>query len=61
VHEHRFLSHVPSTNRARKRALRKWHFTLTDVLIIIGIALGLSGLMGLGAVMLVEIVDRLLR
>jgi hypothetical protein len=39
---------------------REWTFTAKDVLIILGLALGLSGLMGLGASMLVEMLGRLL-
>ena len=39
---------------------REWTFTAKDVLMILGLALGLSGLMGLGAAMLVELIGRLL-
>jgi hypothetical protein len=39
---------------------REWTFAAKDVLIILGLALGLSGLMGLGATILVEIVGKLL-
>jgi hypothetical protein len=39
---------------------REWTFTAKDVFIILGLALGLSGLMGLGATMLVEMISRLL-
>ena len=45
---------------AYKRTAREWRFTTKDVLIISGIALILSGLMGLGAVMLVELTEQLL-
>lgn len=45
---------------ARKRMSHEWRFTVKDVVIISGIALILSGLMGLGAVMLVEIAERFL-
>jgi hypothetical protein len=45
---------------APKRAPHEWRFTAKDVGIISGIALILSGLMGLGAVMLVEIAERFL-
>jgi hypothetical protein len=39
---------------------REWTFTTKDVLMILGLALGLSGFMGLGATMLVEMIGRLL-
>jgi hypothetical protein len=39
---------------------REWTFTVKDVLMIVGLALGLSGLMGLSAAMLVELISRLL-
>lgn len=38
---------------------REWTFAAKDVLIILGLALGLSGLMGLGATLLVEMINRL--
>ena len=39
---------------------REWTFAAKDVLIILGLALGLSGLMGLGATILVEMIGKLL-
>ena len=50
-------SHRP---RAAIPIRREWTFGAKDVLIIFGLALGLSGLMGLGATILVEIVGKLL-
>jgi hypothetical protein len=39
---------------------REWAFEVKDVLIILGIALGLSGLIGLGAIMLMELLGKYL-
>jgi hypothetical protein len=39
---------------------REWTFEVKDVLIILGIGLGLSGLIGLGAIMLMEILGKYL-
>lgn len=50
----------PHRPRATIPIHREWTFTAKDVLMILGLALGLSGLMGLGAAMLVELIGRLL-
>jgi uncharacterized protein involved in exopolysaccharide biosynthesis len=49
----------PHRSGAAMPSRREWTFTAKDVLIILGLALGLSGLMGLGATMLVEMISRL--
>ena len=38
----------------------EWTFNTKDVLMILGLALGLSGLMGCGAILLVESISTLL-
>jgi hypothetical protein len=55
--EHFSRPHRPGTTLPIRR---EWTFTAKDVFIILGLALGLSGLMGLGASMVVEMVGRLL-
>jgi hypothetical protein len=50
----------PRQEQASKRIRPEWTFNTKDVLIIIGFALGLSGLMGFGAVLLMELVGTLL-
>ena len=61
MHEQRQFPYLQLDYPTPKRTSREWRFTTKDVLIISGIALVLSGLMGLGAVMLVEITERLLQ
>jgi hypothetical protein len=52
---------VPPKPQAPIHVYREWAFDAKTTLIIIGISLGLSSLMGLGAVLLVEIIGPLLR
>jgi hypothetical protein len=61
MHEQRQFPYFQLDYPTPKRVSREWRFTAKDVFIISGIALILSGLMGLGAVMLVEITEWLLR
>lgn len=61
MHTQRLSPYFQPDYPAYKRTSHEWRFTAKDVLIISGIALILSGLMGLGAVMLVEIAERFLR
>jgi hypothetical protein len=61
MHEQRQSPYLQLDYPIPKRMSREWRFTVKDVLIISGIALVLSGLMGLGAVMLVEITEQLLQ
>jgi uncharacterized protein involved in exopolysaccharide biosynthesis len=49
----------PHRSGAAMPGRREWTFAAKDVLIILGLALGLSGLMGLGATLLVEMINRL--
>lgn len=50
----------PHPPQAPRHIQREWAFDTKATLIIIGICLGLSSLMGLGAVLLVEIIGALL-
>jgi hypothetical protein len=61
MHEQHQFPYLQLDYSTPKRPSCEWRFTAKDVLIIGGIALVLSGLMGLGAVMLVEITERLLQ
>jgi hypothetical protein len=61
MHEQRQFPYLQLDYPTPQRPSREWRFTAKDALIISGIALALSGLMGLGAVMLVEITERLLQ
>ena len=61
MHEQHRFPYLRLDYPTSNRLSHKWRFTTKDVLIISGLALILSGLMGLGAVMLVEITERLLQ
>jgi hypothetical protein len=51
---------VMSDNHSRRRVVREWPFSPKDVVIIVCMALAMSGLMGLGVIMALEIVASLL-
>lgn len=46
--------------RPHKRRVGEWRFRIKDVAMITGMALAMSALTGLGAIMLVELVEALL-
>jgi hypothetical protein len=50
---------APRKPQAPRHIHREWAFDAKATLMIIGISLGLSGLMGLGAVLLVDIIGTL--
>jgi hypothetical protein len=47
---------VMSDNHSRRRVVREWRFSPIDMVIIVCMALAISGLTGLGVVMVLEIV-----
>jgi hypothetical protein len=52
-----FHSH---SNKAEKRR-SSWRFSIKDVIILLGIASAMSGLMGLGSIMVIDFVEALMR
>ena len=57
---HRERVFYPQKDQESKHIRPEWTFTTKDVLSIIGLALGLSGFMGFGAILLVELIATLL-
>jgi hypothetical protein len=57
---HRECGFRPHKDQESRHICPEWTFTTKDVLMILGLALGLSGLMGFGAILLVESIGTLL-
>lgn len=51
----------PFSSQAKKQKRREWRFGIKDVLIISCVGLTLSGLTGVGALLIVQWIDTLLR
>lgn len=47
-------------NKTEKKVCR-WHYSIKDVFILFAIACAMSGLMGLGSIMVIDFVEALIR
>ena len=47
-------------NKAGKR-VRRWRYSIKDVFILLAIACAMSGLMGLGSMMVIDFIEALMR
>ena len=57
----RYTNTRPFTTQPKKQRRREWRFGIKDVVILACVGLTLSGLMGVGTLMIVEWIDTLLR
>lgn len=57
----RYLSAPARSSSRRKHVFHEWNFSATDVVVMVAMALTMSGLVGLGVVLLLEIVDDMLQ
>ena len=61
MYSSRYLSTLRQPHSRRKHGFHEWNFLPTDVVVMLAMALTMSGLVGLGVILLLDIVDGLLQ